>query len=61
MSKISNSMAASVLESMLYEHNCNSAFIDFDSDDDDEIEKKETWEMRKQALETAIQTLKNTK
>ena len=42
---------------MLYEHNYKSAFIDFDSTNDYEIERQIEWKERKQALELAIKAL----
>jgi hypothetical protein len=53
--------ASSILRMMLYEHECNSACIDFDSNDDEEIERSIEWKKRKQALELAIKTLKGKK
>ena len=45
--------AASILETMLYDHKCNSAFINFDEDK----EMKQVWMEKKEALELAIQCL----
>lgn len=45
--------AASILGTMLYEHKCNSAFIDFDEDEEEALE----WTEKKEALEMAIQCL----
>jgi hypothetical protein len=49
--------AASILSTMLYEHKCQSSFIDFDSTDDDEVERATEWTDRKMALEKAIKAL----
>ena len=46
--------AASILGTMLYKHECNSAFIDFDEDKEEALE----WKEKKEALEMAIQCLK---
>lgn len=48
--KLTRKEVASVLSDMLYEHECNSAFIG-----DDEIEKYTEYVERKQALEIAIE------
>ena len=48
--KLTRKEVASVLSDMLYEHQCNSAFIG-----GDEIEKQIEYEERKQALEIAIE------
>lgn len=50
--------AIGVLNMMLYELECNSAFIDFSSFDDEEIERQEDWKERKEALELAIKCLR---
>jgi hypothetical protein len=55
--RMTKAQAASVLDSMLYEHRCKSAWIDFDSEDDDEIEKAEEWNERYEALQIAIKVL----
>ena len=47
--------AAAVLNTMLYEHNCSSAYIDFDCDEDKE--RAEEWTETKEALELAIKCL----
>ena len=56
--EISPSQAIGVLEMMLYKHECNSAFIDFDSDDEEEVEQAEWYNETKQSLQLAIKTLK---
>ena len=50
---ITKKKAASILDTMLYEHKCNSAFIDFDEDEEAAFE----WTEKKEALEMAIQYL----
>ena len=57
---ITKEKAIDVLETMLYEHENNNAFIDFDSDDEEEMEQAEWWRETKQAYELAIKTLKET-
>lgn len=52
--KLTRKEVASILSEMLYEHNCNSAFIDFSSTYHDDVEKRTEWEKRRQALEIAI-------
>lgn len=58
--EITKEKAIDVLETMLYEHENNNAFIDFDSDDEEEMEQAEWWRETKQAYELAIKTLKET-
>lgn len=55
--RMTKAKAASVLDLMLYELDCDSAWIDFDSEDDDEIEKAEDWNERYEALQIAIKVL----
>lgn len=55
---ISKRNAISTLNMMLYELECNSAFIDFSSFDDEEVERQENWKERKEALELAIKCLR---
>lgn len=50
---ITKKKAASILNTMLYKHKCNSAFIDFDEDKEEAVE----WTEKKEALEIAIQCL----
>ena len=50
--------AADVIKGMLFEHECNSAWIDFSSENDDEIAKAEEWEERQKAMQMAIRALK---
>ena len=50
--------AAAIIGEMLYEHECNSVWIDFSSECDDEIEKAERWEERQKAMKMAIRVLK---
>lgn len=59
--KMTKEEAASVLNTMLYEHHCNSAWIDFNSEDDDEMEKADEWNERNEALKIAIEVLKKKK
>ena len=46
------------LQTMLFLHTNNCGFIDFNSDDEEEIEQAECWLETKQTLELAIKTLK---
>lgn len=49
--------ATDVIKRMLYEHECNSAWIDFSSESDDEIAKAKDWEERQKAMQMAIRAL----
>lgn len=49
--------AASVLKEILYEHRCNSSWIDWDSDYPDDIEKQNYYNAKENALEIAIKYL----
>lgn len=53
MAKMSKVKAASILSDMLYEHECNSAFIDFEEDK----EWAKEWKRKQQALKMAINCL----
>lgn len=55
---ISKRNAISTLNMMLYELECNSAFIDFSFLDDEEVERQEDWKERTEALELAIKCLR---
>ena len=55
--RMTKAQAASVLNNMLYEHRCNSAFIDFSSEYYDEMKKAEEWNERNEALKIAIRVL----
>lgn len=59
--EITKEKAIEVLGLMLYQHENNNAFIDFDSEDEEEIEQANWWRETKQAYELAIKTLKETK
>lgn len=56
--RMTKAYAAAIIGEMLYEHECNSAWIDFSSECDDEIEKAERWEERQKAMQMAIRALK---
>ena len=49
--------ATDVIKRMLFEYECNSAWIDFSSESDDEIAKAEEWEERQKAMQMAIRVL----
>lgn len=50
--------AADVIKGMLFEHECNSAWIDFSSENDEDAEKAEEWEKRREAMQMAIEALR---
>ena len=56
--RVTRKDAACILEDMLYEHQCNSCFVDFSSTDDREIEHAEDWIQKEKALKLAIKALK---
>lgn len=53
--KMTKKKAASILSTMLYEHKCQSAYIDFDCEQDKE--RAQEWTEKKEALELAIKSL----
>lgn len=53
--KMTKKKAASILSTMLYEHKCQSAYIDFDCEQDKE--RAQEWTEKKEALELAIKYL----
>lgn len=55
---MTNQKAIDVLKIMLWKHECNSSFIDFDSEDEDEVQMAEDWTNEKEALEAGIMALK---
>lgn len=60
MKEISKEKAIDILKVMLYDHENNCGFIDFDSNDEEEMEQANWWRETKQAFELAIKTLKET-
>ena len=49
--------AADVIKGMLFEHECNSAWIDFSSENDEDVEKAEEWSEKREAMQMAIRAL----
>ena len=56
--RMTKAHAAAIIGEMLYEHECNSAWIDFSSENDDEIAKAEELEERQKAMRMAIEALR---
>lgn len=50
--------AAAIIGEMLYEHECNSAWIDFSSENDEDVEKAEEWLEKREAMQMAIEALR---
>lgn len=56
--RMTKARAAAIIGEMLYEHECNSAWIDFSSENDEDVEKAEEWLEKREAMQMAIEALR---